>query len=99
MVKHRKLDYDIYRRFTKIANLEIVYLVRKKLVIFEQVKVLRVSKNVSTLCFISLSRNFFATGCSHFSIKKVANLQNFSINTFNTNNLSHVFRGKKRLLE
>ena len=42
MVKHRKLDYDIYRRFTKIANLEIVYLVRKKLVIFEQVKILKV---------------------------------------------------------
>ena len=39
MVKHRKLDYDIYRSFTKIANLEIVYLVRKKLVIFEQVKI------------------------------------------------------------
>ena len=42
MVKHRKLDYDIYRRFTKIVNLELVYLVRKKLVIFEQVKILRV---------------------------------------------------------
>ena len=38
MVKHWRLDYDIYRSFIKIANLEIVYLVRKKLVNFEQIK-------------------------------------------------------------
>ena len=37
MVKHRRLNYDIYISFTKIANLEIVYLPRKKL-FFEQVK-------------------------------------------------------------
>ena len=42
MVKHRKLDYDIFRSFTKLANFETVYLVRKKLVIFEQLKILRV---------------------------------------------------------
>ena len=38
MVKHWRLDYDIYRSFIKIANIEIVYLVSKKLVIFEEVK-------------------------------------------------------------
>ena len=111
MVKHRKLDSDIYRRFTKIADLVIVYLVRKKLVIFEQVKILRVWQDFSTLCFISLSRNFFATGCCYFFIQKSSeNLQNFSINTFNTDTnilflnpwkfwLSHVLRGQKWLIE
>ena len=31
MVNHRKLDHDIYGSFTKIANLEMVCLERKKL--------------------------------------------------------------------
>lgn len=42
MVKHQTPDYDIYRSSTKTANLGIVYFVRKKIVIFEQVKTVRV---------------------------------------------------------
>ena len=38
MVKHRRLDRDIYRSLTRITNLELVYLIRKKLAIFNQVK-------------------------------------------------------------
>ena len=52
MVKHQRLDYDIYRHFIKIVNLEIVYVVRKKSVIFEEVKILRILENFNTLCFI-----------------------------------------------
>ena len=39
IVKHRRLDHDIYVSFTRIVHLEIVYLVRKKLAIFKQVKI------------------------------------------------------------
>ena len=38
MVKHRRLDHDIYNSLTGISSHEIVCLVRKKIAIFKQVK-------------------------------------------------------------
>ena len=50
MVKHQKLDDNIYNSLTKISSLEIVYLVMKKLAIFKQVK-----KHVKNLVVFSLN--------------------------------------------
>ena len=38
MVKHQSLDHDIDNSLTRIISLEVVYLVRKKLLILKRVK-------------------------------------------------------------
>ena len=39
MVKHRRLNHDIFNSLTRISSPEIVYLVKEKLGIFKQVKI------------------------------------------------------------
>ena len=49
MVKHQSLDHDIDNSLTRIISLEVVYLVRKKLLILKQVK--KKKKNLKLASF------------------------------------------------
>ena len=60
MVKHQSLDHDIDNSLTRIISLEVVYLVRKKLLILKRVK--------KTTKYLKLASLFF-TWSFRFLIK------------------------------
>ena len=60
MVKHQSLDHDIDNSLTRIISLEVVYLVRKKLLILKRVK--------KTTKYLKLG-SFFFTWSFRFLIK------------------------------
>ena len=60
MVKHQSLDHDIDNSLTRIISLEVVYLVRKKLLILKRIK--------KTTKYLKLA-SFFFTWSFRFLIK------------------------------
>ena len=52
MVKHQTLDHDISNSLTRISSLEIVYCVRKKLLILKRVKNIYIFKSCKLFLYV-----------------------------------------------